>query len=139
MRKFLFLKMFYLIIVLFSNQKILSNLILVKNDIFEKNEINSDLGIYLKLKLLESDNSSNLSCRKLANLFFIEKRIKISKSTANNFQRKELNYHYLKTCCKSNFLKKNLVYYFTLDLLKVTLKLRNLDLSPFSQKSLKYN
>lgn len=89
-----------------------SNLILVDNDIFEKinnyfvkNEINSDLGIYLKEKLLESDNRGNLSCRKLANLYFIDKGIKISKSTVNNVLRKELNYHYLKTCCKSNFLK----------------------------------
>ena len=66
----------------------------------------SELSLYLKNKILESKNRSNLSCRKLANDYYQNTGKKVGKTTVNNILKKELGFRYLKTTLKNNNLKK---------------------------------
>ena len=51
------------------------------NKFFSVNQQDSILSKYIKEKIANSPNRSNISCRKLSNEYFKEKGIKVSKST----------------------------------------------------------
>ena len=121
--------------ILDLNKKI--DVIYIENNIaeklkkfFTKPDSNSELGIYLKSEILNSENRANLSCRKLANKYFLDRGSKVSKSTVNNVLRKELNFHYLKTCYKSNFLKKETGLLYSFGFIKTFIKCIKLGFEP---------
>lgn len=88
--------------IFYINENIYNNLINYNNIYVEPDE----RALFFKKVILENKNRANLSCRKLANLYFLTTGNKIGKSTVNNILRKQLDFHFLKTSPKSNFLKK---------------------------------
>lgn len=68
------------------------------------NSYSDPLTIFVKNKFEENDKSQNLTCRKLANDYYIEKGIKVSKSTINNIIHNRLGYRYLKTTIKNKII-----------------------------------
>ena len=88
---------------IFVNKNICENL---KKFFNVNNELN-ERALFFQKEIITCKNRCNLSCRKLANTYFLKTGIKIGKTTVKNIIRKELGYHYLKTVYKSNFLKCN--------------------------------
>ena len=87
----------------------------IEKDMFDKinlyfkvSRLKTPLITYLEDKIKNSTNRANISCRKLANDYFIDTGNKVGKSTINNILKNNLGYRYLKTCIKNNNLKSNI-------------------------------
>lgn len=77
------------------------------NSYFNINQQDTPLSKYIKDKISNSNDRSNISCRKLSNEYFKEKGEKVSKSTIHNIIKNQLGYRFLKTTLKNNFIKKD--------------------------------
>lgn len=64
----------------------------------------NELITYVKNKIQNNINRASLSCRKIASAYFEETGKYIGKSTIHKIIRHKLDYHYLKTTKKSNYL-----------------------------------
>ena len=57
------------------------------NDFFNVENSPSELFLYLQRKIKTSNDRAKLSCRKLANSYFVETIKKVGKSTINNIMK----------------------------------------------------
>lgn len=83
------------------------NLLDSLNQLKQSINIESEAEIFIKSKIDNCTNRSEITCRKLSKLYTESTGKYISKSTVNNIIRDKLRYRFLKTTYKSNFLKSN--------------------------------
>ena len=60
---------------------------------------------FIKEKINNSNNRSQITTRKLATIYYDETGRSISKSTIHNIIKNKLGYSYLKTTYKNNYLR----------------------------------
>ena len=90
----------------------------------------SDIGEYISQKILQTNNRSEISCRKLADDYYHTTGVKIGKSTINNIMRNELGLRYLKTTLKTNYLKSEPSLISSLGFIKAFVKCIKLGFDP---------
>ena len=104
-------------------------------DIFHK--INSYLPLkenedpvvmYIKNLIESQSNRANLSVRKIANQYYEDKGVKISKTKVHNILRSKLNYRFLKTVIKNDKINENKNIIISLCFIKLIIKLLKLNL-----------
>ena len=67
----------------------------------------TDVELFIKEKIMNSKNRSEITCRRLALAYFENTGKKVSKSSVNNIIKNRLGFRYLKTTYNNNFLKSN--------------------------------
>lgn len=78
---------------------------------------------YIKEKINNSNNRSQITTRKLAKIYYDETGKKISKSTIHNIIKNKLGYSYLKTTYKNNYLRSKNAIILCLCFIKIFVRL----------------
>lgn len=96
---------------------------------------------FIENKIINSKNRADISCRKLSSLYLQEKGKFVCKSTINKIIKNKLNYHYIKTCKKSNFLQTHLGIFSSLGFIKLVIKSLKIgyDLIYVDESTIKFN
>lgn len=77
------------------------------NKLSQNQKIESEAENFIKNKIDNCKNRSEITCRKLSKLYTESTGKYISKSTVNNIIRDKLGYRFLKTTYKNNFLRSD--------------------------------
>ena len=65
----------------------------------------NEIDLFIKNKINNSTNRTDITCRKIAKSFYEETGRYIGKSSVNNIIKNKLGYRYIKTTYKSNYLR----------------------------------